>query len=375
MPVTEQDRSDFTEAIKQKDSSKIREFTQRDDAKELLLMKDDDGSILHTACSSNLDKKSLQVILDAAMKHEIVKDMFELKDGDRNTCLHYTCNNNLSTDSLQVLLEYSLNHADIKTLLEAENEVGWTCFHNACSSKEFSTASLRLLLLEYMSKHADIKKILQAKVCDEMNTDATCLHIAYRHSLLTESLQVILESLLKHADLKVVLEQQMSNGCNCLHAACNNTVSIDSFRLLLDFCVKHGDVKKVLEQKGQEDCTCVHAAASNCLNSTSMRLLLETVSKHGDINKMLQDKAALNDGRTPLHLICRFGSSSDSLKTLVAFFPSNDEFQKALSMEDSRGMTAIDLAQDEKMKEMLQDPECWAKSRRVLEQSSGCICQ
>ena len=89
MPTNE-DREAFEEAIEHKDSSKIREFLQRDDAKELLLMKGQYGYLpIHDGCRFRVDESCLQLFLDAAVKHGIVANMLEDKDNCGRICLHF----------------------------------------------------------------------------------------------------------------------------------------------------------------------------------------------------------------------------------------------------------------------------------------------
>ena len=100
---TKADRKTFEEAIREHNQDQIRALLQRNDVKELLLMKDDDGrSPIHDACRLQLDEVCLQLILDAAVKHGIAKEILEAKTSTGSTCLHSACTKNLSTNSLEL---------------------------------------------------------------------------------------------------------------------------------------------------------------------------------------------------------------------------------------------------------------------------------
>ena len=74
---TEADRNELAKAIEDKDTSKIREFLQRDDAKELLLMRDAEYGHLpiHGAYRYELDETCFQLIFDTAVEHGIIRQM------------------------------------------------------------------------------------------------------------------------------------------------------------------------------------------------------------------------------------------------------------------------------------------------------------
>ena len=248
MPTYE-DRAAFKQAIREKDSVKIRELLQRDDAKELLLMKDDYGDLpIYDACSyTSLDRASFQTILDAAVEHAIAKQMLEAKTERGSTCLHVACCNDLSANSFHLLLEYLSKHAN--RMLGEKNNEGWTCIHYACRFDLF-TDTLRLLL-EHLAKHADIKRVLEEKT----STRSTCLHFACANKMSPDSLRLLLEYSSKHADIKKMLEEKSNQGRTCLHFACDNDLSVDSFRLLVSFFPSNESLQLVLDSNNNDDKT------------------------------------------------------------------------------------------------------------------------
>ena len=161
MPTTE-DRQELAKAIEDKKISKIRELLQRDDAKELLLMKYGQGWLpIHDACYTKVDRASLHFILDAAVEHGIIKKMLETKETKGQTCFHIACYWNLSFDSLRLLLEYSSKYADMRKILEEKDNNDWTHLHNACFN-DLPIDSLRLLISFFPSKET-FANVLGAK--------------------------------------------------------------------------------------------------------------------------------------------------------------------------------------------------------------------
>ena len=151
MPTT-YDRKVFKEAISKNHETQIRALLQRDDAKELLLMKYDSGDLpIHDACWDKVDKAALQLILDAAVKHGIAKEILEATTNNGSTCLHYACVHDLSANSIRLLLQYLSKHADFEKVLEEKEIRGQNCLHYA-SYHKLSIYSLRLLISFFPSK-------------------------------------------------------------------------------------------------------------------------------------------------------------------------------------------------------------------------------
>jgi len=254
----------------------------------------------------------------------------------------------------QVMTQF-LQRADSKELLLMSDFFERIPLHQACCCRQIKDATLELILTAAI-KHGIITQMLETT----NRSGWTCLHIACSRGLNADALRRLLAYVYKYANIKKMLEDPNWDGVACLMLACSSEpTALETLRVLFEYLVKFTDIKKVLEQKNRAGSTCLHMACGNRDSSSSFEvllLLLEYFSKYTDMWEMLGQRCS---GATCLDVACRRNVPIDNLKLLISFFPSNGMFQ-------SVGAVAMRKVDDENIKQLINDPECWYKCRYWL---------
>ena len=145
---------------------------------------------------------------------------------------------------------------------------------------------------------------------------------------------------------------------NILHVLCNEIDDVIFFVNIIDNVPKNA----WLHENSQGN-TPLHDACLSQLPKGLLQLLLDATVKHKVIKNVLEETT--NFGYTCLHCACDKNLSTDSLRLLVSFFPSNESFKLVLASK-VHNRTPPDLALNDEHKKLLEDPNCWRNCRYWL---------
>jgi len=156
-------RKDLINAVKAQQEKRVFALLADDNTmKEVLMLKSSAGYYpIHDICfNGNPGNVTIQLIIDIAIKHGIIKQMLETKVGKlvQNSLMYILgcCSGNITKETLYILLHACTNHADVSKMLEEQDTEGRTCLHLAARSK---AELIKVLIAYYPSQELFLKVV------------------------------------------------------------------------------------------------------------------------------------------------------------------------------------------------------------------------